>query len=272
MEKTLTFIHISDTHLGAKTDYVHRGFQPYERMQRLVGDIKRLPIVPDFIVHTGDVCGDKDSHATLQHYALAKPLLESLPAPLYYLLGNHDCKQSLFGTLASGPYTVMYENDRELMYEFSVRGFSCIALHSSVAFERAGRIGSRQLGLLEAHLSTSAVPCCIFLHHPPITVGSLWMDQNMLLSDGGALHSIIKKFSDRVMGVFFGHIHQNLHFLKDGVSYFSSPGSIFQFSTFPNDDQPLLEQQSHVGYSVIRIREGHLQVHSRIVPNSQSSG
>ncbi len=272
MVDNLTFIHISDTHIGVQSDYSNRGFRPYERMQLLVADIQRLPFTPDFIVHTGDVCGDKDCHATPEHYAVAKHLLESLPVPIYYIAGNHDCKQSLFSTLKSGPYTVMHETESELMYEFMVRGFSFVALHSSVVSERAGTISSRQLDLLRAHLMSSSSPCFIFLHHPPLSLGSPWMDQHMLLAEGVVLQSLLERFRERVLGVFFGHIHQGFNFCKGGISYFSSPGTIFQFSTFPNDHQPLLEQQSYVGYSVIQARDGELQVNLRVVPDSLRSG
>ena len=266
---SLTFIHISDTHIGEQPGYTHRGFQPYERLKRLVADIQRLPCIPDFIVHTGDVCGDKDHHATPKHYELAKPLLESLPGPVYYLVGNHDCKESLYSTLQSGPYSTIYETETELAYEFNIRGFSCISLHSSITSERAGKVCVQQLEILEQYLLSCSNQCCIFLHHPPISLGSPWMDQHMLLADGIKLCSLLERFRDRILGVFFGHIHQGIHFSRGGISYFSSTGTIFQFSTSQVDTQPVLEQQSHIGYSVIRVRDGQVQVNTRIVPDSQ---
>jgi Icc protein len=265
----LVFIHISDTHLGSDANYVHRGFAPHERTERLVEDIRRLGIRPDFIVHTGDVCGDKEIHATPRHYQHAKTLLAQLPGPHYYLVGNHDCAKSLFSSLEMGPHEVFYQNGEDQAYSFMSKGVTCFSLSSSIPTKREGLLSAPQLEALEARVAATTSPMLFFLHHPPLSIGSPWMDQNMLLQDGEALHRLLSRYRERVLGVFFGHIHQPWQTVRDGISYVSSPGTIFQFSTLPSDVQNRVEPEGVVSYSVVCLRAGQLQVNMRIALGSQ---
>lgn len=269
MRDELAFVHISDTHIGATEDYTHRGFAPYSRTARLLEEIRRLTIDFDFLIHTGDVCGDKDHHATADHYRLARKQFDTLTTPAYYLVGNHDSPKDLRTGLSFGTHRLLSDGDEELYYEFTARNFLCIALHSSIPTQRQGLISSKQLRALRERLAGSTQRCLIFLHHPPITVGSPWMDENMLLKNGSDLHTLLTHFRDRIVGVFFGHIHQPLQIVKDGISYFSSPGTIFQFSTLPSDTSSNLEPESVVGFYVVRLRDGQLQVNTRLVHQTQ---
>jgi Icc protein len=265
----LTFIHISDTHLGPDPAYIHRGFAPHERMLHLVRDISRLGITPDFVIHTGDICGDKETHATRKHYSHANTLLTQLPGPQYYLVGNHDCATSLFSSLQMGEHEVFYQNGDDRAYSFTSKGVSCFSLSSSIPTKREGLISLPQREALEARIASVTSPMVFFLHHPPLTMGSPWMDQNMLLQDGEDLHQLLSRYRERVLGVFFGHIHQPWQTIRDGISYFSSPGTIFQFSTLPSDVHNRIEPESVVSYSVVHLRAGQLQVNMRIAPGSQ---
>ncbi len=271
MDQPLIFFHISDTHVGSTKDYAHRGYRPYGRTELLIQDMRRLGIKPDFVMHTGDVCGDKDHHATTAHYELVRPIFSAIDAPWYYLVGNHDCAESMEATLNYGPHEVFFSSGREKAYKFSSRSHDCFALLSSIPTKREGIISKGQLAAFEESLSRSSSPAWVFLHHPPLSMGSPWMDGNMLLANGMELHQILRKRREQVQGVFFGHIHQPWQFCREGINYFSSPGAIFQFSTLPSDTSSNLEPQSAVGYSVVHYRQGQVQVNARTVPLSQAS-
>src|SRR5438132_9640844 len=98
----MRFVHITDTHVGPTPDYRLHGFPGLPTLEALVERVNNLPFKPDFILHTGDVTDD-GSEAS---YALAKPVLENLKAPVYYVVGNHDSPppmlKVLLGVTASG--------------------------------------------------------------------------------------------------------------------------------------------------------------------------
>ncbi|NIR92463.1 MAG: phosphodiesterase, partial [Gammaproteobacteria bacterium] len=54
--------------------------------QRMVQLINKLPVTPDFVVHTGDVVSDPHPKS----YALAAETFAGLQVPIYFVNGNHD--------------------------------------------------------------------------------------------------------------------------------------------------------------------------------------
>ena len=86
MQPHLTFVQITDSHLGPARDYSYFGHFPYRTLARAIDLINAMPQLPDFVVHTGDVSND----CSAESYALAAELLGRLRGPLYLLSGNPD--------------------------------------------------------------------------------------------------------------------------------------------------------------------------------------
>ena len=82
-----------------------------------------------------------------------------------------------------------------------------IGLDSQLTGEDAGELGSEQLAWLDDRLAVDpARSAVLFLHHPPIAVGSPWVDRIGLL-DAGALESVLARHP-QVRAVITGHVHQ----------------------------------------------------------------
>jgi hypothetical protein len=56
----------------------------------------------------------------------------------------------------------------------------------------------------------------------------------MCVENGEELHSLLRKYRDRVRGVFFGHIHRPISAVVDGVMYASCGSSAMHFPNFPS--------------------------------------
>ena len=110
MQPHLTFVQITDSHLGPARDYSYFGHFPYRTLARAIDLINAMPQLPDFVVHTGDVSND----CSAESYALAAELLGRLRVPLYLLSGNHDDRALLrraYGELSTVGGDLLYAND-----------------------------------------------------------------------------------------------------------------------------------------------------------------
>ncbi|MGQ9849343.1 MAG: metallophosphoesterase, partial [Aggregatilineaceae bacterium] len=79
MQPLLTFVQLSDSHLGPTRDYSYYGHRPYQTLARAIDLINAMPQPPDFVMHTGDLSNDRSAES----YELAAELLGRLRVPLY---------------------------------------------------------------------------------------------------------------------------------------------------------------------------------------------
>ena len=68
-----------------------------------------------------------------------------------------------------------------------------------------------------------------------------------------AFHEIVKQTAHRLRGVFFGHIHQNMEIVQDGVLYSGVPSSWYQFHTYPGQEETVIDHDSDMGFNVVTI-------------------
>jgi len=239
-EQQLTFVHISDTHISTDPDYgkQNAAHSTLAGAIALVKAVNALPFNIDFILHTGDVVNDPVSEA----YLTARDILSQLARPVYYLSGNHDNGVEL-QRLLLGRTEIL----APFYYTFDANGFQIVGLDSNGPAEvPRGNLISQQLEWLDIICSAhDERPLVVAVHHNALPVGSPWLDDYMRITNGEALHQILLKAKDRLRGVFFGHVHQNIQTYQDGILYTSTSGSWSQLNswpgsmdTVPDDDTP----------------------------------
>lgn len=103
MTADVSFIHISDTHIGSSEDFSLFGRNTFQCTSRLIDLIKKQIIPLDFVVHTGDLINKPDQASAL----LAKSLFSGIPCPLYMSMEIttqrnllHYCRQVPAGNTA----------------------------------------------------------------------------------------------------------------------------------------------------------------------------
>ena len=88
--------------------------------------------------------------------------------------------------------------------------------------EVSGELGKAQLDWLEDLLAaTPEQRTLLFMHHPPIEVGSRWLDE-VGLKDSTALGQLLEAHP-QVQAVFCGHVHHEVTGAVAGVAVHTTP-------------------------------------------------
>ena len=251
MKATPYFIQVSDTHLVADTSMESYGVNPHENLERIVTHISHLNPPPAFVMFTGDLISDDDP----QSYRHLKLLVDRLPSPAYFAMGNHDLRRPfrhvVLGHEAPGaePYC----------YAFDVAGYHFVVLDSLVEGQVAGALDPTQLVWLDTTLTNRPQQqTVVFMHHPPIPTGVDWLDA-YAFENGDDLLDILASHR-QVQRVFFGHVHMPIQITKRGVQFTSVPSSAYQFGDTVTAPKVC---PGSPGYGVVHLFEGQLS--SRVV-------
>jgi Icc protein len=252
----LRFVHISDTHINPDTDYIKDYAQvtPLLGAKALVQAVNALPFMPDFILHTGDVAYDPVPEV----YPAVKAVLADLKAPVYYLTGNHDDAKTMQQVLMGRGDDTLRDY---LYYDFEAKGVHVVCLDSNGPHNPvnpSGFVTEEQLDWLDAICaSDDERPLVIAVHHNIIPVGVPWLDEWMRMENGEDFHAIVRQARDRLRGVFYGHIHQNISSMRDGVLYVAAASSWCQFYSYPIPENTQFSPDpiTPPGFSVVSITD-----------------
>ncbi|GAB4515506.1 MAG: metallophosphoesterase [Anaerolineae bacterium] len=244
----LRFVHISDTHISADPNYT----QPYaetttgQGVQALVEQINNLPFTPDFVLHTGDVAYDPYPEA----YATCHAILSQIKYPVYYVAGNHDHAATLQSVMMGTTSPLA-----RLHYTFEVNGVQFIVLDSNGPVEPpAGYVTEDQLSWLNNLCAEKDDrPLVVAVHHNPLSLDVPWLDNFMGIRNSAALHEALYPARHRLRGVFFGHVHQNIDIVRDGIFYSSTLSSWTQFLSYPGMVDTVPDKGAEPGFSVVSI-------------------
>jgi Icc protein len=265
MDKLFTFALISDTHLGKEPGYCYRNVSPAKNLTKVLSEIINLPQKPAFLIHAGDVCGDKENEPEAESYIFAQSMFAKLDIPLYYVAGNHDDPDLMRRHLSMGEKRDLQDHGNSLVYSFNFKGVLSIVLDARLEGELAGYLPAEQLGVLTALLEKTSEPSLIFLHYPPVELGSKWIDSQMLLRNRNELLSQLKKHKQKILGVFFGHAHHSLQIHHNGLNLVSCPSTIFQFS-LQSSGRPLdLDPAAPLGFNLVTVMPQGIRVQTRTI-------
>ena len=92
------------------------------------------------------------------------------------------------------------------------------------------------------------------MHHHVLPMGAPWSD-TIVLTNGPELHSTLLSARHRLRGVFYGHIHENMVTVRDGISYYSVRSGWFQSRTWYGQSKPLLEPLYFPGFNLVTLTE-----------------
>lgn len=197
-----------------------RGVCTRARFDRVLADIQARYADADRLIVTGDLTHDEK----LETYATLKELLAGWMPKLRVIPGNHDDRtlmRQVFGEC------IQAVDGRNVFAEV-VGGWKLIGLDSHVPGQLHGELGSEQLSWLERELDAAAqLHFCLFLHHPPISVNSPWLDR-IGLTDAERLLEIVSSRSN-VRVICCGHVHQERSVSVRTIAIFTTPSAGIQF-------------------------------------------
>ncbi|MCY4072729.1 MAG: metallophosphoesterase [Chloroflexi bacterium] len=265
----LTFLHISDTHISVdpKTGS-HELFaaapHPNRCAEALVDAIRQLPFQIDFILHTGDVCADP----LPENYRLALEILRRLEQPLILLPGNHDSLDLMREVLPDGERRRVVGDDH-----ITIMGYHLLTIDGSGADNPlAPTLAEPQIERFAAEASrTQGQPILVAAHYPFIRTGVPWIDDQSRVQNGERIHDILARRRGQVAGVFFGHIHQAVSSVCDGVAYICSPSAWSNFAGYPGMRSAEADPGTPGGFNLVMIRENRSFIRRFFTPANDLS-
>jgi Icc protein len=172
---------------------------------------------PDAILVTGDIADDHTAAA----YANFRRAVQPYGLPVYCLPGNHDEPGLMTGLVSSDGF--QYGGTAEF------GAWSAVFIDTHVHGRPEGRVIPAELARLEAALTSFGErPVLVCLHHPPLPVGSAWLDGVGLRNASEFLAVIERHPAVRV--VLGGHVHQSFEQVHRGVLMLATPSTCAQFT------------------------------------------
>jgi len=249
-------LHLTDLHLQADPTATLKGVRTLDALEQLLDEARRELPDPARVVITGDIAHDERAE-TYEHLRRA---LGDWVDICRIVPGNHDNRDALAAVL---PEAVQRGQAGRVVFSERVGAWHLIGLDTHVPGREWGRIGEAQLAWLERELGSA--PTVLFLHHPPLKVGTPWLEF-VGLRESDALLALARGCAC-LRAIFHGHAHQELEGRlergaqtgPDAVPVFGTPATCFQFKK--GALLPRIDTELAPGYRVLELSdELHTQV------------
>lgn len=227
----MRLIQVTDCHLLADPQGTSRKGFPLRQTQAVLERVQALR--PDVLLVTGDIAQDETSAA----YRLASQAFSTVGCPWFWIPGNHDQPE-------------LMEECHPLHDEVDLGEWRVLLLDSRLSGQPGGALGQEQLQRLAEQLEADDRPVLIALHHPPVEIGSAWMDA-IGLKDRDALWQTLSPYP-RVKALICGHIHQAFAARQGLVAIYGCPATSDQF--LPSSHEFAVDEAARPGLRVIDLR------------------
>ena len=235
-------VQLTDLHLFADPEERLFGIPTRETLREVVAHVEEHAGRVDHLVVTGDHTHDE----LPQTYEALREIMAPWLGRLWQVPGNHDDRavlRSVFRDRIEG------EGAERVRFAFGAGDWICLGLDTQVPGEVKGLVDEAQVAWireqLEAHDPSAAV---LFMHHPPVLLGSAWLDPIGL--EGRELLQDLLREDARIRLVCSGHVHHASAHEVGAASVVTTPSTGLQFdpagetTTFASDPP---------GYRVIEL-------------------
>lgn len=213
-------IQMTDLHVMVDPQAEVKGICTRARFDKVWAAVRAHQSAAAQLVISGDLTHDeqRETYQTLrQAFGDWLPKLRVLP-------GNHDERNLMREVFSDRVQVVAGRNT----FVDAVGGWKLIGLDSHVPGELRGELGSEQLQWLDQQLASGpTVPVCLFLHHPPISMHSPWMDA-IGLTDSGEFLMLVRRYPS-VRFISCGHVHHERTENTGALSVYTTPSTGVQF-------------------------------------------
>lgn len=225
----MRILHLTDTHLFADKTGDLRGTVTYSSLCDVLEHYRSGAWRADLVAVTGDIIQD-DSREAYGHF---RRQLGSLGLPVHCVPGNHDIRALMQECLQGEPF--------HYCESLQSGSWLLVGIDSCVSGQPGGHIADSEFDRLDAAIAASdADHVMILLHHPPVPMGSRWLDSVGL--ENGPEFLQRAGASGKVRLAIFGHVHQPYDAKHDGMQIIGTPSTCRQFAQgsddFAVDDNP----------------------------------
>lgn len=171
----------------------------------------------DLTLLTGDLSQD---HSDASYYKCAE-VFRHQSHPVAWITGNHDDNELQQQILSTGALTptkrILFKHWQLLLLNTQIPGIVCgeVNAHELASIKQAG------IDYPNHHL-------LLVMHHHPVPMNSEWIDKHCL-NNQKALWEVIEQVP-QVKGIVFGHVHQSVDVIRNGVRVLGAPSTSVQFS------------------------------------------
>ena len=233
---SVLLVQLSDSHLFAEANGRLLGMDTGDSLQQVIQRVLEEQPKVDLMLATGDISQDGSTAS----YARFRQMTAQISGAQRWFAGNHDDLSAMHEVCA----------DSDLLDTvIDLGGWRVILLDSSVAGSVAGHLAPGQLELLERALSEAGERhVLVSLHHHPVSIGCRWLEPIGLLN-AAALFAVLERYP-QVRGLLWGHVHQELDQLRNGVRLLASPSTCVQFA--PGSEEFQVDHEAP-GYRWLRL-------------------
>jgi Icc protein len=217
-------LQITDTHLGVEPNTPLLSMDTDDSLLAVLDLAGKVLPAPDLMLATGDL----SDQGALNAYFRLRDYTRSVCQHQFWLLGNHDHAETL--RQATDDNKDLIRND------IRVGAWQIVMLNSQIPGQVGGRLGPRQLALLEEALQAGAdagLNTLVCLHHQPEPVGSAWIDSQAVV-DADEMFVVIEQYPN-AKAVLWGHVHQEVDYLRKSVRMLATPSTCIQFARHSDD-------------------------------------
>ena len=232
----MKLIQITDTHLLADPAARYRGWNTWQSLQAVLGQISARHNDLAGLLLTGDLVHDE----SVAGYRRLARRLHHFNVPVLALPGNHDRParlQQLIGLLG-----------RQSGREHRFGDWRVLLMSSHWPGQVGGRITRSERLAIDNALRREAAPTLLCVHHPPMDMGSAWLDR-IGLEQRPQVQRWLSSHP-HLAAVVCGHVHQAADRCLDGLRILTTPSTCRQFlpasREFAEDDRP-------PGYRVLQL-------------------
>ena len=183
----------------------------------------------DLVAVTGDLIQD-DSAAAYERFT---EIIGPLELPVHCVPGNHDVRSLMQEAVNTPPF---YYCDAT-----EIGNWLVVGIDSCDSDRAGGAINASEYHRLDQAIDSSdANHVMVCLHHPPVKMGSAWLD-TVGLDEPDVFFERIGA-SGKVRLAIFGHVHQAYDEEHNGMQIIATPSTCRQFmpgsDDFDVDEQP----------------------------------
>ncbi|MGI9248099.1 MAG: phosphodiesterase [Woeseiaceae bacterium] len=225
----IRILHLTDPHLFANSEGSLRGTATQASLQRVLDHYEAGDWRADRAIVTGDLIQDDSAEA----YDRFRKLLLPLNMRMHCVPGNHDVRDLMRKICCVPPFSYCAFEE--------VGDWLLIGLDSCITGDAGGLVSAEELDRLSDTVDRSAAKhVMVCLHHPPVAMGSAWLD-TVGLKNGDEFLQRLQSLG-RVRLAVFGHVHQPYDAEHEGIRIVATPSTCRQFlpgsDEFAIDDSP----------------------------------
>lgn len=218
--QAVRLVQITDPHLFADPDAQLLGVNTAQSLKAVLHTLLAAAYPADLMLVTGDISQDytdKSYHNFIQ-------AIQPVGLPCHYLPGNHDDLRLM---------NLHMQGERVHGHKcINVGHWQILMLNSTIKGSPGGEMSESECEFIEQAIEAAPDKHVLLaMHHNPILVGCLWLD-NHWMKNGDAFLARVSRFP-QIKGLLWGHVHQTIEETYRGqfgnIKLMATPSTCIQF-------------------------------------------